>query len=176
MIEIRYMTSDDDRTEISRIYEESWKYAYAGIIPQNYLDSIPEGQWISGLDHPERKTLICVEDSKFVGTSSFGKSRFGQFDDWGEIISIYLLPAYMGKGHGKLLLRAAVSELKNLGYEDAFLWVLEENARARHFYERFGFRQTEDYLDNDIGGKTLREIRYTYKYKNKNVHNRQNTK
>lgn len=66
-----------------------------------------------------------------------------------------------------MLLQAAVSELKKLGFEDVFLWVLEENVRARRFYERFGFLETSDYLGNRIGGKDLREIRYRYDLKNR---------
>ena len=133
-MKIRYLSSADDRTAISRIYEESWKYAYQGIIPQEYLDSIPRGQWASNLDNPNLKTLVCIEDGRFIGTSSFGKSRFEKYSHWGEIISIYLLPDYMGKGYGKALLQATVSELKKLGFEDVFLWVLEENVRASRFY------------------------------------------
>lgn len=138
-MKIRYLSSADDRTAISRIYEESWKYAYQGIIPQEYLDSIPRGQWASNLDNPNLKTLVCIEDGRFIGTSSFGKK----------------------------LLQATVSELKKLGFEDVFLWVLEENVRASRFYERFGFLETSDYLGNRIGGKDLREIRYTYDLKNR---------
>ena len=43
MMKIRYLVPSDDRKAISSIYEISWKYAYAGIIPQDYLDQIPEG-------------------------------------------------------------------------------------------------------------------------------------
>lgn len=32
-MEIRYITSTDDRMAISKVYEESWKCAYKGIIP-----------------------------------------------------------------------------------------------------------------------------------------------
>lgn len=160
--EIRYLEPADNRTAISKIYEESWKYAYRGIIPQDYLDSIPKGQWVSGLDDPNRKTLICIEHGSFIGTSSFGRSRFEKFGDWGEIISIYLLPDHMGKGYGKVLLQASISELKKSGYKNIFLWVLKDNMRARSFYERFGFLRTDDYLDSQIGGKTLQEIRYIY--------------
>ena len=39
-MEIRYIDKNDDPFEISDIYEQSWKYAYKGIIPQEYLDSI----------------------------------------------------------------------------------------------------------------------------------------
>ena len=81
-MEIRYITSADDRMAISGIYEESWKYAYKGMIPQHYLDSIPAGRWASAADNPLWKTLICMDDGKMVGTSSFCKSRFEQFHDW----------------------------------------------------------------------------------------------
>lgn len=161
-MEIRYLTPADDRMAISKIYEESWKYAYRGIVPKDYLDSIPEGRWASGLDRENRSTLVCVDGGKLVGTSSFCGSRFEQFPGWGEVISIYLLPDYMGKGLGRLLLESVISELKKLGYTDIFLWVLEENLRARRFYEQFGFSSTDDCLTQTIGGKDLREVRYTY--------------
>lgn len=43
-MEIRTINNADDRNAISQIYEESWKYAYKGIIPQSYLNSIPKGR------------------------------------------------------------------------------------------------------------------------------------
>ena len=162
-MEIRYIIPTDDRMEISKLYEESWKCTYKGIIPQDYLDSISNGHWSSTLDNPNWKTLICIDNGRIVGTSSFCKSRFEQFRDWGEVISIYLLPNYIGKGYGKALMKSTISELKKQGYENIFLWVLEENSRARHFYEQFGFSPTEDFLDDNIGGKELREVRYIYK-------------
>ena len=163
IMEIRYIRPEDDRMAISKIYEDSWKYAYKGIIPQDYLDAIPKGRWVSNLDNPDIKTLICIDHGRIVGTSSFCKSRFEQFGDWGEVISIDLLPDYMGKGYGKLLLEAVIKELMKLGYRDVFLWVLEDNIRAKHFYERFGFSLAYDNLNDNIGGKDLKEIRYVYK-------------
>lgn len=162
-MEIRYIIPTDDRMAISKIYEESWKCAYKGIIPQDYLDSIPEGRWSSILDNPNWKTLICMDDEKIVGTSSLCESRSEQFRGWGEIVSIYLLPHYMGKGYGKALMKSTLSELKMQGYKNIFLWVLEENIRARHFYEQFGFSPTDDIINDNIGGKELREVRYVYK-------------
>lgn len=162
-VEVRYIIPTDDRIKISEIYEESWKYAYKGIIPQSYLDSIPKGRWVSNIDNQNWKTLICVDNGEIIGTSSFCKSRFKQFYGWGEIISIYLLPAYIGKGYGRLLMESALLELKKQGYENVFLWVLEENIKARHFYTKIGFMLTDDFLDDNIGGKDLREVRYIYK-------------
>lgn len=61
-MEIRYITQSDDRLAISKVYEESWKYAYQGIVPQDYLDSILEGQWVSHIEQADRKNLVMVQD------------------------------------------------------------------------------------------------------------------
>ncbi|WP_130863231.1 GNAT family N-acetyltransferase [Bacilliculturomica massiliensis] len=168
-MKIRYITPADDRGSISKVYEESWKYAYKGMIPQDYLDSIQEGRWITNLENSDWSTLVCIEDEKIVGTSSFSRSRFQQFPGWGEIISIYLLTDYMGKGLGKALLDSVIVEMRKMGHENLFLWVLEENLKARHFYEKAGFLMTDDYLDDNIGGKELREICYIYRTVDQNA-------
>lgn len=164
-MEIRYITSSDDKMAISRIYEESWKYAYKNIVPQDYLDSIEEGRWVATLDIPDWSTLLCVDNGKYVGTCSFSKSRFEQYPDYGEIISIYFLPEFIGKGYGKELLETAVSELEKQGYKEMFLWVLDDNISAKKFYEKQGFVPTENCIYSNIGGKELCEVMYTYKVK-----------
>lgn len=161
-MEIRHTVPDDDRLAISRIYEESWKFAYKNIVPQSYLDSIPTGRWAFCIDIDDMYNIVIIENGEYIGTSSFCKSRFSELEDFGEIVSVYLLPQYIGKGYGRKLIEYAVGELKSLGYRDVFLWVLEENSRARAFYEKVGFRADGGYLDTEIGGKMLREVRYTY--------------
>lgn len=159
-MEIRHITQSDDRFAISRIYEESWKFAYKNILPQSYLESIQTGRWVPNLDKEGMHSLVLIEDGIFIGTSSYCKSRFSDFNNFGEIVSIYLLPQYIGKGYGKLLLDAVVGELEQLGFQDIFLWVLEDNLRARKFYEKSGFIFSGSYLDDNIGGKELREMQY----------------
>ena len=158
---IRYIDENDDRNKISSVYEQSWKTAYRGIVPDDFLDSIPAGRWASKVDTPSWNTLVCLEDGQIIGTSSFCESRFDVFEGYGEIISIYLLPEYVGKGCGRQLMERALSELRNLGYTKAFLWVLEENNRARAFYEKIGFVLSDKSIENNIGGKDLREVSYT---------------
>lgn len=159
-MEIRHMRQTDDRLAISHIYEESWKFAYKDIIPRSYLEGIPAGQWASRLDEKDRNTLVMLENGMIIGTSSYGKSRYAAYEGFGEIISIYLLPEYIGRGYGRKLLDAVTEELVQLGYSNVFLWVLEENHRARMFYEKAGFIHSGEYLDTDIGGKELREMQY----------------
>ena len=68
----------------------------------------------------------------------------------------------MGEGYGNLLLKKCIGDLKNLGYDKILLWVLEDNLRARKFYENNGFVCSYEYLNDNIGGKKLREVMYTY--------------
>ena len=61
---------------------------------------------------------------------------------------------------GSMLMDAALEGLRRLGYRSAFLWVLEDNARARGFYEHGGWRDSHEARIEEIGGKELRELKY----------------
>ena len=156
------MNENDDPLEISRIYERSWKYAYKGIIPQNYLDSIPEGRWANSINKPGMNSLVLLENGLLAGTACICKSRWEKYSDYGEIVSIYFLPEFIGKGYGRYLLKRCVDELNARGYDRILLWVLEDNIHSRHFYEKNGFMCSEEYLNDNIGGKELREVMYRY--------------
>ena len=95
-----------------------------------------------------------------MGTSSVCPSRWEGCPGFGEIVSLYLLPEYMGRGFGKALLEAAVEALAGQGFREVLLWVLEENRRARRFYERAGFSCSGDRREDEIGGKLLWEVLY----------------
>lgn len=159
---IRYITDKDDPCEISGIYEQSWKFAYKGIIPQSFLDSIPHGKWVSHLGKDSMHHLVIDEDGWLTGTASFCASRWEQFAGYGELVSIYLLPEYMGKGRGAALMAEALKGLSDAGFDRVMLWVLEDNHRARRFYEKQGFICAEVFLENEIGGKLLREVAYVH--------------
>ena len=71
-------------------------------------------------------------------------------------------PEYMGKGYGTKLLKYVIKELSRQGYSELLLWVLEDNHLAKEFYKRNGFIETDNYLDDNIGGKKLREVMFIY--------------
>ena len=159
-MDIRHITENDDYSAIRNIYERSWKFAYKGIIPQDYLDNIPKTKWGGNILKNGRTEIGAFIDGKIVGTASFCSSRWEKFNSCGEVVTIYLLPEYMGKGIGTMLMDACVQELHILGFTTIILWVLEDNHRARSFYEKYGFICTDDFMDDVIGGKKLREVMY----------------
>lgn len=161
-MEIRYITPDDNLFEISNIYEKSWRYAFRDLIPKDFLDSIPVGKWADKVTAEGIYSLVLTKEDVLIGTASFSRSRWEKYSDYGEIISIYFLPEYIGKGCGGHLLRACISELKKLGFKRILLRVLEGNHRARRFYEKYGFTFSGDCQTEQIGGKELFELIYVY--------------
>ena len=114
-MKIRLLEQNDNLYEISSIYENSWKYAYKDIIQQDYLDSIPEGRWAKGINREGMRNLVVTDNNKYVGTAGFCRSRWEKYSDYGELVSIYFLPEYIGKGYGKHLLDRCLKELKEMG-------------------------------------------------------------
>lgn len=51
-----------------------------------------------------------------------------------QLFQLYVLRAAHGTGLGAALLEAAT------GSADAYLWIMDGNARAEHFYAKHGFR------------------------------------
>jgi ribosomal protein S18 acetylase RimI-like enzyme len=61
------------------------------------------------------------------------------YADWGEIASFYTHPAERSRGYGGILIEEALRRLKGEGYQNAFVFVLRENEKARRFYAAHGF-------------------------------------
>lgn len=157
---IRNLSPDDSPAAVSAVYEASWKVGYRGILPDEYLDSIQPGKWNFVSENTAWRNLLALDGNRIVGASSFAAARLENMAGWGEIISFYLHPEYFGRGVSGPLMQAVLKELFTMGFRDIYLWVLEENHRARRFYERFGFRPSGEALDAVIGGKAVRELQY----------------
>lgn len=105
-----------------------------------------------------------------VGFASFGTERGaggqpgsvpqpGQGQARAELYAIYVTPRQWSTGAGRALIDAVLERAAAGGYACISLWVLQDNPRARRFYERAGFRETGDSQSlDDLGGVV--EVRY----------------
>jgi putative acetyltransferase len=57
-----------------------------------------------------------------------------------EIVKLYLLSDYRGRGTGKQLLEKSIESAKKLGYKQLYLESLPELGKAIGLYEKSGFR------------------------------------
>ena len=71
---------------------------------------------------------------KVVGFISYGNFR-DETIQAGEIIALYVLKDYYGKGIAQKLMKEALTTLEQ--FSEIFLWVLNENKRAIAFYQKW---------------------------------------
>lgn len=154
---IRKMTSDDTE-KVRQIYTSGWQNAFRGIVPQAYLDNLNLNGWTP----PLAGAYVITDEEKILGTSSISSARDEDFQGWGEIISIYVLPEVIGQGCGHLLFEFVKEKLLELNYAQIYLKVFEENFRARKFYEQHGFSWNNQRLLVKIAGKDIIELRYVF--------------
>ncbi|CRF30251.1 acetyltransferase%2C gnat family [Streptococcus pneumoniae] len=107
--------------------------------------------------YPEN-TLIAIGDLKVVGFISYGNFR-DETIQAGEIIALYVLKDYYGKGIAQKLMKTALTALNH--FSEIFLWVLKDNKRAIAFYQKMGF--TFDGQEKILElGKPIKEKRMVF--------------
>ena len=114
-----------DAGGLARVYVETWRAAYAGLVPDRVLVSMKESvhearfaRWI-GQQTDRQFILVCrVPDRGVVGLCSAGPARGGPKAQ-GEIYLLYVDQDWQNRGIGRSLLRAALRGLRAGGYSRA---------------------------------------------------------
>ena len=91
------------------------------------------------------------------GFVSVGPSR--DVEGAGEVYAIYVEPSAWSTGAGRALLERAEQQLGG-AYDEATLWVLEDNPRARRFYELAGWETDGERKAEERWGVRAPEVRY----------------
>ena len=143
MYHIHYVGPESAKA-LGIIHSASWKCAYKGIIPDEILDAITpekrEKYFEKALRLGWEKDAIIFVDGEEAGLISIGVCRDEDKEvTCGEIRGLYLMPEHWGKGFGKALFTWGIKALDKQNYTSISLWVLEDNIRARRFYEKQGF-------------------------------------
>lgn len=158
-----------DAQAIAEIQICSWQWAYRDLLPQDYLDHM--ATTLSTRIEARRTELESVPKAQrwwiaeymqqIAGFALSGPSRDPDaVPATAEIYALYLSPEATGKGIGRALFSHAVEDLRQRGYEQATLWVLEGNARARRFYETAGWMPDGMSKIVERPGAVLHEVRY----------------
>lgn len=155
MLTIRPLTADDDFRAVAQVYATSWKYAYQGLVPQRYLDKLRPESWIGLLKADPQANWVALLDDQVIGTVYVSYARDEAREGFGEIVSLYLLPEFLGKGYGRQLWQAAVEHCHQQGLSGVCLWVLAGNERACRFYQRMGMQSSGRTKTEAIGGEML---------------------
>ena len=156
---IRPATAEDAEA-VARVHLETWRVAYTGIFPREALeDSSAERVARRAEMHRRAPPIVGEVDGEIVGFVSVGAAVEADAD--GELYAIYVLPTHWGTGVGRALMQAGEEHLRELGHREAVLWVLEDNPRARRFYEVAGWTEDGKRQPIEFFGVSVPEVRYT---------------
>ncbi|EKX62673.1 GNAT family N-acetyltransferase [Streptomyces ipomoeae] len=165
-LRIRRMTLADCRP-VAEIRVGGWQTAYAGLIPQPYLDAMDVAQ-----DTERRRelllqpgnpvvSLVAERAGQVIGWAAYGPHRDGEVHtENAELYALYVRPGHFGSGVGSALLRESIARCTTAGHERMLLWVLKENTRARRFYEHHGFTPDGTEEPFEVDGVEVPEVRY----------------
>jgi len=167
-VRVREATTDDAQA-IAEINVRGWRTAYRGVVSDATLDAMSvedlRTRFTGFMADPGRAAtaLVAMDDEgRVTGYTSFGTPREAPsgLEEVGEVYALYVEPDAWGSGAGRALLRAAEEGLRDAGFRRAFLWVLEENPRARRFYEAAGWRWDGTLSRHQVECDNLPIVRY----------------
>jgi len=148
-----------DLESIGRVHSRSRQAAYAGLVPAAALEQVtPEAQvevWRERLGLRATTVLVADQDGVVVGFVSLLDT-----DDGTELNAIHVVPEVVGTGVGTALMAAAIGHARVEGKHVLHLFVIEDNERARRFYERTGWRLVGSAGTHDVGGAQVGIVRY----------------
>lgn len=168
-LKIKKATPSDAET-LAKIHIDSWKAAYHGLVPEEYLNQLNykkrAERFKISLQTNADDTYVIEKNDLLLGFIIFGNCRDEDLNQnsIGEIWGIYLAPEYWRQGIGTKLFRFGERILLEQGYKTIVLWVFAENTESRKFYEVMGFKA--DGTSKIINcGKPLTAVRYKKIYK-----------
>ncbi len=158
----------DDAERIARLHANSWRQAYRGILPDDFLDGDLVANrlriWNDRLarDRTDQLVYLAEDGQELVGfVCAFGDEN----PTWGSYIdNLHVTSGSMERGIGTLLM-GHVAEWLLIRYPQSgvYLWVFEANTRARRFYERLGASNAETIADEpDPAAGPVPSCRYTW--------------
>jgi putative acetyltransferase len=104
---------------------------------------------------PDGRLLLAEYEGQLAGCAALHKWE----NDICEMKRLYLRPAFRGKGLGRVLAEAVITEARNIGYRRMRLDSIEPIMKdAVEMYRKLGFREIAPYRTNPIAGAMYMEL------------------
>ena len=158
---------EKDLRQAAELCVKDWRYAYRGIIDDEYLDSLDvdgkykrmksnykEGHFIVAVDNEERVLGFCRYSDENMDNPDDDEIDC-------ELCALYVNFDDRGSGIGRALVEFVMNYFRSLGKERMISWCFKENEKARVFYEKMGGK-AYGLKVVDYGGKKYEEVGYEY--------------
>ena len=151
-----------DVEAIARVQVRGWQQAYSHVFDEDDLAgiSVERRQEVAREALGSAVALVAGRDGEVLGFAFAGPSR--KTEGVAELYAIYVDPNAWGTGLGRELIVEVERRLREQGFSEAELWVLEDNPLGRRFYEAAGW-SSADVRPIKIFATEVPEIRYRKK-------------
>jgi GNAT superfamily N-acetyltransferase len=145
-----------DAESVAALHADSWRRHYRGAFSDAFLDGDMYADrlvvWAERLGAPDGRSETVVAEDRGVGIVGFVHTIFEADPSWGALLdNLHVVYGEKRRGVGSRLLAASArSALERR--TGLYLWVLEQNADARAFYEARGGTCVERALVPPPGG------------------------
>lgn len=140
--------SECDATNIATLHNQCVKVDYDGLIPERYINiSVQDRRiaaWRGWINRSQVSTFIAEDRQTPVGFTTVQPDNGSPNRDALELIGVYVLPSYWGRGIGRKLLDHALQEAIERKCSKIVVWEIESNTTGRNFYESLGFKSGEN--------------------------------
>ena len=138
--------------EVVRLQFASWSISYGNVLPASFIENDLKGEL-------DRHWSVAFQDgSGLVGRGAFqGQALVGFASLYmnrggGAFLdNLHVWPSLTSRGVGGRLLTDCLRTSNDHGMTSLYLWVLDENLRARKFYRRHGGVETGTEVKNHFG-------------------------
>lgn len=156
-----------DAESIAALHAESWRRTYRGMMPDAFLDGPVMAErlaaWRERLNpgRADAAIILALEDAAVAG---FICLVGGEDSLWGSYVdNLHVASSFQRRGVGAALMARGAAWLEQeFASTGIYLWVMEANTAARHFYDRLGARCAETLNKSDPGGGTAPNCRYVW--------------
>ena len=133
-----------DVNAIAELHAKSWSSAYRGILSDDYLDNRVHQErleiWRERFSAEHSKSMFVTVADSGGRLAGFACVFPNEDSIWGSFLdNLHVAPELIGQGIGRQLLSEAARRLLvHDSRAGLYFWVLEQNHRARRFYEKSG--------------------------------------
>lgn len=154
-----------DAREIATVHVITWQKTYHHILSREVLSKLTysnrEIAWKENIARSNNHVWVIENnEGHIVGFADTSKREETTDKHTYNLTTIYLLPAYQGKGWGKRLLHEIFTFYNEQQVEEVYVVVLKNNP-ATHFYEQLGAKNIET-VAIDFVGQFVDEVIYRW--------------
>jgi ribosomal protein S18 acetylase RimI-like enzyme len=150
---------------IIEIYRDTFKATHQEIVTDSFIQGLTYESALARLKrifknakHRPFCYLIEIED-KIIGFAIGSFTINSPYGYEGELIMLYILPAFQQMGIGRLLVHQVAKHFEANNVQSMFVGSFKNNTLARKFYHSLGAVKIDEYIDK-INGENFPIIIY----------------